>query len=269
MDQMRTLAVDIGGTGLKLALLDSDGKMLGERVRVPTPQKPVSPQILVDALKNAAAQLSSGFDRVSCGFPGAVRNGRVLTAPNLGTELWAGFDLQGALGKLWDKPVRVMNDADVLGFGVIKGSGVEMMLTLGTGAGTAIYDNGRIVPHLELSHHPIHGKSDYDRYVGRDALKKKGRKAWNKRVERVIEILRTVVNFDHLYLGGGNAKYVDFELPGDVSIVTNNDGLAGGIALWGAEEIAGANAAAAAAKAKRGGAEAKRQTAPVAVTSAG
>ena len=237
MDDRRTLAVDIGGTGLKLAVLDGAGKMIGKRVRLPTPAPPVAPEAVTAALAAAAAGLGH-FDRVSVGFPGAVRNGRVLTAPNLGTELWAGFDLQSALAERWGKPVRVMNDADVQGFGAITGKGVEMVLTLGTGAGTAIFNNGQIIPHLELAHHPVHGNKTYDEYVGRAAFEKAGRKKWNKRVARVIDILRLVVNFDHLYIGGGNASRIDLTLPPDVTIVPNSDGLTGGIALWRAEDVA-------------------------------
>ncbi len=234
MADPRTLAVDIGGTGIKLAVLDGAGKMTGEPVRVPTPAAPVAPQKLIAAIDGAAARLGA-FDRVSVGFPGAVRRGRVLTAPHLGTELWAGFDLQAALAKHWKTPVRVMNDADVQGFGAIRGKGVEMVLTLGTGAGTAIFDNGRVMPHLELAHHPVRGKKTYDDYVGNAALHRKGRNKWNRRVARVIDILRRVVNFDHLYIGGGNAKQIAFPLPPGVTTVPNSDGLTGGIALWRAE----------------------------------
>src|SRR5579884_2257631 len=184
MDDPRTLAVDIGGTGIKVALLDGAGRMIGRRIRVATPPEPVAPEALAAAIDAASARLGP-FDRASVGFPGAVRGGRVITAPHLGTELWAGFDLQSALAARWGKPVRVINDADMQGFGAIQGKGVEMVLTLGTGAGTAIFDNGRIMPHLELAHHPVHGRKTYDEYVGRVAFEKKGRKKWNKRVARV------------------------------------------------------------------------------------
>ena len=237
MDEVRTLAVDIGGTGLKLALLDGTGQIIGKRVRLPTPPPPVAPATLTAAIDSAAALLGD-FDRVSIGFPGVVRGGRILTAPNLGTELWAGFDLQTALAERWKKPVRVMNDADVQGFGAITGKGVEMVLTLGTGAGTAIFANGQIMPHLELAHHPVRGNKSYEEYVGKPALEKIGRKRWNKRVARVVDILRHLVNFDHLYIGGGNAKQIDFALPADVTTVPNSDGLTGGIALWRAEDAA-------------------------------
>jgi predicted TIM-barrel fold metal-dependent hydrolase/predicted NBD/HSP70 family sugar kinase len=231
MSECRTLAVDIGGTGIKIAALDDTGRIIGEPARVPTPPKPVHPEQVVGIITETSATLG-GFERVSVGFPGMVRGGKVLTAPNLGTELWAGFDLQGELIKKLAKPVRVMNDADVQGFGAIEGKGLEMVLTLGTGAGTSLFDNGRILPHLELAHHPLHGSKTYDEYLGNAALEAKGKKKWSKRVARTIEMLRTVINFDHLYLGGGNSKKLTFELPPDVSVVPNSDGLTGGIRLW-------------------------------------
>jgi polyphosphate glucokinase len=265
MDGSRTLAIDIGGTGVKAALLDPQGNMIGKRSRVPTPPKPVTPEVLTKAIEEAIAPLGE-FDRVSVGFPGAVRDGRVLTAPNLGTEVLSGFDLQAALAERLKKPVRVMNDADVQGFGAIKGKGVEMVLTLGTGAGTALFHNGQIMPHLELAHHPVHGKKDYDAYIGRLAREKKGKKAWNKRVAHVIDILRTVINFDHLYLGGGNAKDVTLDLPPDVTVVPNSDGLTGGIALWRAEEAIGKEGAHAAGSSvepiRRGGGRGAGRGAP-------
>ena len=231
MNEPRTLAIDIGGSGIKAALLDHDGSMIGDRQRVPTPPKPVAPEALVSAIDKAATPLGD-FERVSVGFPGYIRDGRVLTAPNLGSAVLAGFVLQSALARRWGKPVRVLNDADVQGFGAIKGHGVEMVLTLGTGAGTAIFRDGEIMTHLELAHHPVSGNKTYDEYIGNAAREKKGRKVWSSRVAKVIEILRVVVRFDHLYLGGGNAKKLDFPLPPDVTIVPNTDGLTGGIRLW-------------------------------------
>src|SRR5690349_24082673 len=231
MNDTRTLAIDIGGTGIKAALLDETRSMPRERQRVPTPPKPVTPEDLVRAIDEVAAPLGT-FERVSVGFPGYVRDGRVITAPNLGTDALAGFDLQSVLAEHLGKQVRVLNDADVQGFGAIKGQGLEMVLTLGTGAGTALFHAGEIMPHLELAHHPVSGNKTYDQYIGNAARRKKGRKAWNKRVAKAIDILREVVRFDHLYLGGGNAKDINFPLPPDVTIVPNTDGLTGGIRLW-------------------------------------
>jgi hypothetical protein len=119
-----TLAIDVGGSGLKAALLDEDGALLGDRVRVPTPEG-VSPQGMVDALAALVAPLPT-FDRVSIGFPGVVRHGRVVTAPHFGNEPWRDFPLADTLGRRLDgKPVRLLNDADVQGYGVIRGEGLE------------------------------------------------------------------------------------------------------------------------------------------------
>ena len=236
MNETRTLAIDVGGTGIKAVVLDEAGHMVSEHRRVPTPPKPVAPETLLRAIDEVTTPLGA-FERVSVGFPGYVREGRVLTAPNLGTEVLAGFDLQSALAERLGKPVRVLNDADVQGFGAIKGEGIEMVLTLGTGAGTAIFRDGEVMPHLELAHHPVSGKKTYDEYIGNAARQKKGKKVWNKRVAKVIDILREVVRFDHLYIGGGNAKALSFTLPDDVSTVANTDGLTGGIGLWRANPL--------------------------------
>ena len=230
-ERRRTLAIDIGGTGIKLALLDESGRMIGDRVRIPTPPAPVAPEVLVETIDRMAEPLGP-FARASVGFPGMVRHGRVLTAPHLGTETWAGCDLQTLLSRHWSRPVRVMNDADVQGFGAIKGIGVEMTITLGTGFGSAIFSDGRAMPHLELAHHPFCDNRTYEEFVGRAALEAVGKKKWNRRVARIIEVLRTVVAFDHLYIGGGNGKHISFELPKDVTIVPNRFGLTGGFALW-------------------------------------
>ena len=225
-----TLSIDIGGTGLKCAVLDPKGKMLHDKVWRPTPTE-ASPDELVKDLADMTEGLPA-FDRVSAGFPGAVRDGRIITAPHFPHGEWAGFDLAGALAAALGKPSRVLNDAEVQGFGVISGKGLEMVLTLGTGAGTALFQDGRLAPHLEFAHHPVRGKKTYNQYVGRDALKKVGEKRWNKRVRRIIGILEALVHYDKLYIGGGNSKRIDEPLAEHVKIVSNDAGITGGIALW-------------------------------------
>jgi polyphosphate glucokinase len=225
-----TFAIDIGGTGLKVEFLDAAGEVLGERHRMPTPQ-PSSPVAILSGLKTLAAN-PPAFDRISAGFPGVVRDGKIITAPHLGTDAWRGFDLAAELTKAFGQPARVLNDAEVQGFGLIAGRGLEFVLTLGTGAGTALFHNGVVAPHLELSQHPVRHDMTYDEYIGNAALEKEGVNHWNERVQRVLTILRTLTNFDKLYLGGGNAKKVE-TLPPDVVRGSNEAGLAGGVKLWG------------------------------------
>ena len=178
-----------------------------------------------------AGRLSS-FNRISVGFPGVVSGGVVRTAPHLGTEAWAGFDLAAALQGRLGKPVRILNDATVQGLGVISGRGLECVITLGTGFGFALYQDGRLAPHLEMSQHIARKDLTYDEYLGVAALHKVGRERWFRRVQRVLAQLRAVVNFDTLYIGGGNASKLDFELPSDVRTVSNEAGITGGVRLW-------------------------------------
>lgn len=225
-----TLAFDIGGTHLKAAVIDEEAELVGEPARIDTvPKQP--PREVVARLVEMVRPLGA-FDRVSVGFPGVVRAGRILTAANLGTELWQGFDLGQALAEALGKPVRVANDADLQGLAVIAGKGVEMVITLGTGFGTGLYQDGRLGPHLELAHHPFRQGETYDEQVGNVARKKIGNERWNKRVAKAIANMRHLTNFDRLYIGGGNARKIDFKVDADVTLVSNIAGLKGGIALW-------------------------------------
>jgi polyphosphate glucokinase len=225
-----TLAIDIGGTGLKAAVLSPEGRMVMKRVRVPTPS-PSTPSAVLDTLARLIKPLPP-FDRISIGFPGVVRRGTVITAPNLGTKAWRGVALQDEISKLFGKPARLENDAEVAGLGVIDGKGLEVVITLGTGFGSAIFSDGRMTPHLELAHHPVRRSETYDEYVGDAAMKAAGRKKWNRRVLRVIVILRTLLNYDTLHIGGGNAANITFKLPKNVVLTSNDKGITGGIRLW-------------------------------------
>jgi polyphosphate glucokinase len=225
-----TLAIDIGGTGLKGAVLNSSGELSTDRVRVPTPEKS-TPANVVDALVALVGQLGH-FDRVSVGFPGVIRRGMVLTAPHLGTEDWRDFPLAETLSECLKAPVRILNDASVQGYGVISGHGVECVITLGTGVGFALYENGVLSPHMELGRYPVHKNTLLDDYLGNVTFRKISRKHWNRRVHRVLAYLDTLVNYEVLYIGGGNAKHIKLDLPDNVKIVPNEAGVTGGIRLW-------------------------------------
>ncbi|MBV9128269.1 MAG: ROK family protein [Verrucomicrobia bacterium] len=234
---LRILTVDIGGTGIKAAVLDRDGNLLTTRVRVPTPV-PCAPELLVNTITELVEPLRApeDFTCVSVGFPGVVRGGKILTAPNLGTALLAGFDLAGELAGRFHRPVRLLNDADLQALATVAGHGLELVITLGTGLGSALFIDGRLMPHLELSMHPFHKGKIYNDVLGDAARKKLGRKKWNRRVQLAIDTLRTLTNFDHLYIGGGNSQRVTLELPPDVSLVSNENGLRGGAGLWQRED---------------------------------
>jgi polyphosphate glucokinase len=223
-----TLAIDIGGTGIKAILLDARGKPISERERADTPQ-PATPDALLQLFDREAGALGK-FDRVSVGFPGVVKRGVTLTAHNLDQE-WVGFGLQKVLERRWKKPVRVANDSAVQGFAAIQGKGVELVITLGTGFGSSLFTDGHLVPGLELAHHPWR-KQTYEDYLGKRGLEKYGRKRWNKYLEKAIAQLEALFNYDHLYIGGGNAMKINFALPKHVTRVPNEDGLLGGAALW-------------------------------------
>jgi len=224
-----TFCLDIGGTGIKGFTADASDREISERVRIETPH-PATPKAVLAVVKEIVAQMPH-FDRVAAGFPGVVVKGRTLTAPNL-DPAWEGFDLGKTLEKLTGRPVRVANDAGVQGLAVIEGSGTELVLTLGTGMGFALYVDGHYVPNIEMAHHPFRKSKTYEELVSNAALHKVGKKRWNRRVKKVIHQLAPIFNYRALYIGGGNAKEIDFKLPKNARIIENVAGLLGGVKLW-------------------------------------
>ena len=238
----RTLAIDVGGSGLKATVLSPDGEMLSERARRETPY-PCTPPVLLDELETLAAT-QPAYDRVSVGFPGAIRRGRVREVPAFSRrgpgkppdpELvaqWAGFELEAALSERFGQPTRVANDADVQGCAVISGHGMELVITLGTGIGCAVFFDGVLLPHMELSHGTFGGTS-IEVACGDNERQKIGKEKWRKRVLEALDAFEAMVLPDHLYIGGGNAKKLDPDTIGpNRTIVPNISGLLGGIALW-------------------------------------
>jgi polyphosphate glucokinase len=226
---LRTLCIDIGGTGLKAMIVSANGKPLSERSRIETP-RPATPRAIGTALQ-ALLPDRTQFDRVSVGFPGVVVDGVVRTAPNLHPS-WAGFDLATWLLRSTGRPTRVLNDAGVQGHGVVQGRGVELCVTLGTGFGFAIFVNGHYVPNVEFGHHPFRKGKTYEDLLGDAALKKRGKKRWNRTLGQAIAQLQETFNFRALYVGGGNARRIDIPLPKNVKVVDNVAGLLGGVKLW-------------------------------------
>jgi polyphosphate glucokinase len=250
-----TLAIDVGGTGLKASVLSRDGSMVADRVKIATtyPMPPDGDHGLVAALTTLVQPLPPA-DRVSCGFPGMVRRGHVLSAPHFvlkkgpGSSLdsdlfaaWSDFDLASALAESLNIPTRVANDADVQGAAVVNGKGLEVVITLGTGFGSAVFMDGSLLPHIELAHHPFRKDETYNEQVGEMARKKVGDKRWNNRVREAIGCLDGLFFFDHLYIGGGNARRIDRDELGDVlrriTVVDNTAGILGGIKLWEGQHL--------------------------------
>jgi polyphosphate glucokinase len=223
-----TLALDIGGTGIKATALDQNGKMVSERQKIKTP-KNATPKKVIATIARLAKMVGKG-DRASAGFPGVVKDGLVYTAPNLGKG-WKNYPLERRLREKLRMPVRVANDADVQGLGCVSGKGDELVITLGTGFGSVLFVDGHRI-HLELGHHPFRNGKTYEEELGIKALKKKGKRKWNKTLREAIDELARAFNFDRLYIGGGNAAQIDFKLPPNVEVVSNTDGLLGGIKLW-------------------------------------
>jgi polyphosphate glucokinase len=230
---LRTLCIDIGGTGIKMIVLDPEGEPVNERARELTP-KPATPKAMLEVMGGMLKQ-QPRFDRISVGYPGVVRQGITLSAANVDAS-WIGFNLQRELEALAGVPTRVLNDADLQGYGVIEGGGVEMVLTLGTGVGSALFVDGRLVPNLELGHHPFQKDKTYEERLSDAELKEHGKQKWSKRVGEMIELLSAIFNYDRLHIGGGNAEHIKVDLPANVSIFDNVDGMTGGIRLWDEED---------------------------------
>jgi len=215
-------------------------------VRVPTPY-PLAPGKLIYLVAGLASRLPPA-DRLTLGMPGMLRHGVVITTPHYVTErgprtrvlpelvaAWHGLDIQAALSERFGVPALVLNDAEVHGAGLVTGAGLELVLTFGTGLGTAHFDGGRLAPHLELSRGPIR-MTTFDEYVGEPERRRLGNAMWSRRVRRVVESLRPVFVWDRVYLGGGNARCITPStlalLGDDVVVVPNSAGIVGGVRAW-------------------------------------
>ena len=227
--ELHTLAVDIGGSGIKAMVLDEKGNSITDRLRIDTPD-PATPTAVMGVICTLAEKQGS-FDRVSVGFPGVVEQGITKSAANLDDE-WLGFDFAGAIHQRLGKPVKIKNDAEIQGYGAISGSGVELVITLGTGFGSALFQDGKLMPNLELAHHNFRKGKTYEEQLKKKQLKKKGKKKWNKRLKKAIASLESAFRYDRLYIGGGRAKKINFDLPDNVQTIPNVAGILGGIALW-------------------------------------
>jgi polyphosphate glucokinase len=246
---MRCLGIDIGGTGIKAGEVDTErGDLLTARIRVLTPH-PASP----DAVATATAALIEPLGRglpVGIGFPAAVRDGTTLTAANV-DHAWIGRPAEALFRAALGRPAVVINDADAAGlaemrFGAGRGvDGVVLLLTLGTGIGSALFVDGRLVPNTELGHLELRGKDAEHRASAsvRD-LKRLSWKAWAARLDEYLRMVDRLFYPDLIILGGGVSKDADRFVPlltGSARVVPaalrNEAGIVGA-ALWAAERVA-------------------------------
>jgi polyphosphate glucokinase len=211
------LVIDVGGTNVKVLAT-------GQREPRRIPSGPsMTAEEMVAGVKPLAADWQ--YDVVSIGYPGAVIGGRPLHEPrNLGGG-WVGFDFRTAFGC----PVKIVNDAAMQALGSYEG-GRMLFLGLGTGLGSAMIVDGMLEP-MELAHLPYKKGRTYEDYLGRQALKRLGKKRWRRHVAEVVEQFKATLEADYIVLGGGNAKKVG-ELPPGARLGANANAFGGGFRLW-------------------------------------
>lgn len=247
MDERLTLSIDCGGLFIKSCVLDDSGTMHSKPNRIETPY-PLSPESFVETIAGISSSLPTSY-RATVGMPGMIRNGVVVATPHYITtkgprtkidpdlqEQWRDFDVQKAIAAKLGIPTLVLNDAEVHGAGIITGSGYEVVITLGTGLGFAIFYGGKLAPHFELSHATVRRGTTYDTWIGEQERKRLGNVFWSRRIRQLVDELRPVFKWDRLYIGGGNARLIrpkDIVAMGDeIVIVPNTAGVAGGVRAW-------------------------------------
>ncbi|MCD8547145.1 MAG: ROK family protein [Aeromonadaceae bacterium] len=214
---MMILGVDIGGSGIKGAIVDTDtGLIVGERHRIATPQ-PATPEAMADSLKALVAHFA-WQGPIGCGFPATIHHGVVFTAANIDAS-WVNVDAQSLFSQACGSSCYLLNDADAAGlaemrFGVGQGKdGVVMLITIGTGLGSAIFVNGQLHPNTELGHLKIKGRIA-EHYCS-DAVRQRedlGWKKWGRRFSRYLQRLEFLFNPDLIILGGGaSQKLANFQ----------------------------------------------------------
>ena len=212
------LGIDIGGTGIKGAPVDTvTGALLGERWRLLTPA-PATPAAVCAAVAEVAAHFS-WHGPIGCGFPAAIRAGQVRTAGHVAKE-WIGCQAEKLFQEATGCPVTVLNDADAAGYAEMRFGagqdrhGVVLIVTLGTGIGTALFVDGRLVPNTELGHVEIRGK-DAERRAAASARENKDLswKKWARRVDEYLQHMNSYLWPDLIIVGGGVSKKADKFLP--------------------------------------------------------
>ncbi|MBN7810753.1 ROK family protein [Algoriphagus sp. H41] len=213
---MNVLVIDIGGSNIKILATGQP-----ERIKIPS-GKDFTPEEMIPLVKEAAKDWN--YEVITIGFPGVVKQGKIVADPvNMGSG-WKGFDFENAFGC----PVKIINDAAMQALGSYEG-GKLLFMGFGTGLGTALVFEDLILP-MEGGHLPFK-LGTFETHVGNAAMKKMGKKKWKELVAQSIAHFRRCFQPDHIILGGGNSKLLD-EIPEDCSLGSNKNAFTGGFRLW-------------------------------------
>jgi len=240
------LGIDVGASGIKGAIVDTDtGKLLTERLRVDTPQ-PATPKAVTRAFKELIGQFSYSGDTVGVGFPAITQRGVAQSAANIHAD-WIGTSIEKIWSKAIGKQVYALNDADAAGlasvtFGTAKEEeGTVVFLTLGTGIGSAIFLNGKLVPNSELGHIYMPNGMKSEHYASNRTRKNQelSWETWGKRLDEVLHQVIRILSPEVILLGGGVSKhfnefsgYFTVDVPVEPAMFRNQAG-AVGAALYG------------------------------------
>ena len=250
------IGIDFGGSGIKGAVVDTrTGQFFGDRIRIPTPQPSVPREVvgvmdllvrrLLDAITAGESAPLSSVDAaalpVGVGIPAATRGGTVLTAANIDST-WIGFSAEREMSLAMGRTVAIGNDADVAGLAELRFGagrrqrGTTIVLTIGTGMGTAVFADGRLLPNTELGHLELNGRDAEERVAesARDRLGL-GWKDWASGFDAYLHLLERLFWPDLFILGGGASKrsdnymqYLTVRTPVVIATLKNNAGIVGG-----------------------------------------
>lgn len=208
---MEILGIDIGGSGIKGAPVDTEsGQLLKERLRIPTP-KPATPEKVVEVVHEIAEHFK-WKDAIGCAFPARIKKGIARTAANVDNS-WLGTNVETLIEEKTGCPTVALNDADAAGvaemaFGAGRGrKDLVMLLTFGTGIGSALFVNQILVPNTEFGHLELHG-GDAELYAADSARKRDDLKwsDWAKRVQEYLDVIEFLIAPDLIIIGGGVSK---------------------------------------------------------------
>jgi polyphosphate glucokinase len=234
------LGIDVGATGIKGAIVNvEEGKLITDRIKYPTP-KPATPQSMTEVMKKLVEDFNWKGKPIGMGFPAIIKDGVALSASNI-DDTWLDFPIVGFLNKKLKSPINVINDADAAGMaeqkfgGDKENKGLVILLTLGTGIGSAVFSNGVLIPNTELGHLKWK-ESVVEKYISNHARETKdlSYKTWGKELNKVLNHLEFVLSPDHIIIGGGISKkfhkyeeYIDCSATVVPAKMLNNAGIVG------------------------------------------